>query len=256
MSPLPPAIQPSLKPYTSLHLTHFPTGVFFTPTGHEIHPMWSGEGNLSYLVLNPKTKESFLIDPDLEILGSYLLTIEQFQIKLVAVIDTHTHAEHATTAPLLSDLLKVPYLMNHRAPSSKVTLPLQDQDERTLADLPLQFIHSPGHAPDLQVILTQGHVFTGDSLFISGSGRPDLPGGDAGQQFETLRRLSALPPDTLIHPGHDYNNRLNTTIAAACRENSRLQIPNRDAFIQINQAFYEEQEKPDDMAFYVAFNGR
>lgn len=245
-----------VKPYVALHLSHFPTETYHTPSGAEIHPMWSGEGNLSYMIVNPQARTAFLIDPDLEILGSYLLMLDMQALILVAVIDSHTHAEHATAAPALQQLLKVEYLMNHRAPSKVVTQPMKDNDERIIAGLPLQFMSAPGHTPDLQVILLDNHLFTGDSLFIRGCGRADFPVSDPGIQFDTLQRLKQLPDNTVIHPGHDYNNELSIHLGEARKNNKRLLFTNRNEFIKFMREFYQHEEKPENWEWFVAFNSR
>lgn len=246
-----------VQPYTALHLQHFPREVFTTPSGAEIHPMWSGEGNISYLVVNPRTREAFLIDPDLEILGSYLLTFEMQKLKLVAVIDTHNHAEHATAAPELRQLLGVPYLMHEAAPSGSVSDRVRDNEVREIAGMPVKFLHTPGHTPHLVTVQIDNHIFTGDSLFLKSCGRADFPGvSDPGLQFDTLQRLKQLPDETVIHPGHDYNEELSLTLGASKRVNPRLQMSDRDQFIQFMDETYRDNEKPDDWEWYVAYNAR
>ncbi len=223
----------------------------------QLRHFWSGEGNLSYLVVNQSTREAVLIDPDLEILGTYLLLLDRENLTLVASIDTHTHAEHATAAPLLRNQLGADYLMNHRAPSTFVSDRLNDQDQRTLAGISFSFFHAPGHTPCLQVIQVDNHLFTGDSLFNKSCGRADLPGGDAGQQYDSLQTLvQQWPEHTVIHPGHDYNHQLTSVLGQNKRENPRLQFSDRSAFIKFMNETYADEEKPDDLEYYVAFNAR
>lgn len=245
----------SITPYIPLHYQHFPVQPFFEGQA-EILPMWSGEGNLSYLVLNRESREAFLIDPDLEILGSYLLTLDKENVRLVAVIDTHNHAEHATAAPTLKKLFDVPYLMHEKAPSSFVTDHISDQTERIVAGITLQFFHTPGHTPDLMTVQIGKHLFTGDSLFNLSCGRADLPGGEAGQQYESIHKIAQFPGDLIIHPGHDYNHQLSITVADANRQNKRLQIPSQSEFVNFMQDYYANEDKPDDLEYYVAFNAR
>ena len=246
-----------VKPYIPLQLQHFPTQVFTTASGAEIHPMWSGEGNLSYLIINPKNREAFLIDPDLEILGSYLLTFAMQQLKLVAVIDTHNHAEHASAAPELRQLLGVPYIMHEVAPSSFVSERVRDHDTREIAGIPVKFLHTPGHTPHLITVQIDNHIFTGDSLFLKSCGRADFPGvSDAGVQFDSLQRLKQLPDDTVIHPGHDYNQELSIPLGESKQVNKRLQFTDRAEFVRFMNEFYRDNEKPDDWEWYVSHNAR
>lgn len=249
---------PSIKPYIPLpYQRHFPVERFTTPSGAEIHPMWSGEGNISYLIVNPENRQAFLIDPDLEILGSYLLTFQRQQLKLVAVIDTHNHAEHASAAPELRQLLGVPYLMHEQAPSSIVSERVHDNDVLEIAGLQVKFLHTPGHTPHLVTVQLDHHLFTGDSLFLKSCGRADFPDvSDPGLQFDSLQRLKQLPDETVIHPGHDYNNELAITLGESKGVNKRLQFTDRDAFIRFMDEFYRENEKPDDWQWYVNHNAR
>lgn len=245
----------SLKPYVSLHYEHFPVTPFFEQHA-EIWPMWSGEGNISYLIINPDSRDAFLIDPDMEILGSYLLTLDKENLNLVAVIDTHTHAEHATAAPVLKQLFKVSYLMHQKAPSSSVTHHVTDQETQDMAGLPVQFFHTPGHTPDLLTVTVGSHLFTGDSLFNVSCGRADFPGSDAGQQYQSIHQLAQFPDDFTIHPGHDYNHQLSTTVHEAKQNNSRLQIPSKAEFENYMDTYYADKEKPHDLKYYVTFNSR
>ncbi len=252
-----PTLTTPVKPYVPPHLAHFPVRVFETPSGAEIHPMWSGEGNLSYLVVNGRNRQAFIIDPDLEILGSYLLTFQMQQLQPVAVIDTHNHAEHVTAGPELRRLLGVPYLMHEAAPSGSVSDRVGDNEVRQIAGLPVKFLHTPGHTPHLVTVQLDNHIFTGDSLFLKSCGRADFPGvSDAGLQFDSLQRLMQLPDDTVIHPGHDYDNELAITLGESKRLNPRLQFTEREAFIRFMAQAYRDNEKPDDWEWYVAYNAR
>lgn len=245
------------RPYIPLHLQHLPHKRFVTASGFEIFPMWSGEGNLSYLIVNPTSAEVVLIDPDLEILGSYLLTFQQHALQLVGVIDTHNHAEHVSAAPELQQLLNVPYYMHHLAPSSKVTHRVKDNETVVLGGLPLAFLHTPGHTPHLVTVQLENHIFTGDSLFLKGCGRADFPGiGDAGDQFDSLERLKLLPDDTVILPGHNYDGELSLSLGESKLLNERLKFAVRFEFIQHMNDYYATNEKPDHWEWYVQFNAR
>jgi|GEM_PF-715561 len=244
-------------PYVAMHLAHFSMKRFVTLSGVEIFPMWSGEGNLSYLVVNPEASQALLIDPDLEILGSYLLTFQQHNLQLAGVIDTHNHAEHVSAAPELRQLFNVPYYMHQDAPSSYVTHPVQDNDAVVIGGIPVTFLHTPGHASHLVTVKIENHIFTGDSLFLKSCGRADFPGvSDPGLQFDSLQRLKTLPDDILIHPGHNYDNELAITLGESRAVNKWLQYASREEFVQMMNAHYADNEKPDHWEWYVRYNAR
>ncbi len=248
-----------ITPYVAIHLSHFPTTVYtdtIKDAAVEIHPMWSGEGNLSYLVVNTQTKEAMLIDPDLETLGSYMITLDKNELTLKAVLDTHTHAEHATACPTLAKVYNVPYIMHTLAQSSFVTDHINDGDSISIAGIPVSFIHTPGHTPCLTSIYIGKHLFTGDSLFNKGCGRTDLPGGSAETQYDSLQTLISLSDDHVVHPGHDYNDELSATIADIKKQNKRVQFSNKNDFAEFMKEHYKTNEKPDDLMYYVNFNQR
>jgi glyoxylase-like metal-dependent hydrolase (beta-lactamase superfamily II) len=242
-----------IQPYIPFHYQHFPVQAFYEGKACII-PMWSGEGNLSYLIYHPNSRECFLIDPDIEILGAYLLTLDKAPLKLVAVIDTHNHAEHATAAPLLKQRFNIPYFMHENAPSTEVTDRLQEGAIRTIAGIEVTFHHTPGHTQDLMTIQVGSHLFTGDSLFNTSSGRTDLPGGDAAKQYASIHRIAGFPEHFLIHPGHDYNQTLCSSVEEVKKQNKRLQIPSAVEFVELMKSFYTPDDQPDDLMYYVSFN--
>jgi len=78
----------------------------------------------------------------------------------------------------------------------------------------LKTIHTPGHTPGGICLYAQGHLFTGDTLFVEAVGRTDLPGGSSRQLLRSIReKLYTLPGDTIVWPGHDYGPTPNSSIA-------------------------------------------
>jgi sulfur dioxygenase len=80
-----------------------------------------------------------------------------------------------------------------------------------------------------------GAVFTGDALFIRGNGRTDFQGGSAEKLFDSVRRkLFALPDETRVYPGHDYQGRVSSTIGEEKRFNERLNLTiTKEQFVEI-----------------------
>jgi glyoxylase-like metal-dependent hydrolase (beta-lactamase superfamily II) len=82
---------------------------------------------------------------------------------------------------------------------------LKDNDIIEIGQSGLKVIHTPGHTKGSVCLYTQGHVFTGDTLFVEAVGRTDLPGGSHSQLLSSIReKLYTLPQDTRVWPGHDY----------------------------------------------------
>ena len=75
-----------------------------------------------------------------------------------------------------------------------------------LAAIGVELIHTPGHTPGSQCFLVDGRLVAGDTLFLEGCGRTDLPGGDPAEMYRCLtERLGRIPDDTVLFPGHLYS---------------------------------------------------
>ncbi len=118
----------------------------------------------------------------------YLALLAYEGLKLDALIDTHTHADHPTGTFLLKDLTDARLIMHRRAPVPVATEHVEDGDTIHVGDLSLEVLYTPGHTPDSISLYAGDRVFTGDVLLIGGTGRADFAGGDAGQQYDAITR--------------------------------------------------------------------
>ena len=106
------------------------------------------------------------------------------------------------------------YVNKHEADGLKIVTGVSDSDLRRVddgetawswEDLEIRFLHTPGHTPGSQCFLIGDRLVAGDTLFVQGCGRVDLPGGDPEAMYHTLTgKLAKLPPDTVLYPGHHY----------------------------------------------------
>ena len=79
-------------------------------------------------------------------------------------------------------------------------------DTVVVGDVPIELIHTPGHTPGSQCFLVDGKLVAGDTLFLEGCGRMDLPGADPAAMYESLtQKLAKVPDDTILYPGHQYS---------------------------------------------------
>ena len=78
-------------------------------------------------------------------------------------------------------------------------------DKLTVGEIDITFVHTPGHTPGSQCFLVEQRLVAGDTLFLEGCGRTDLPGSDPGEMYFSLQKLAQLPRDTLVCPGHQYS---------------------------------------------------
>lgn len=184
-----------------------------------------------YAVYDPEEKECALIDPAFET-GKILSTVEKMGLKVTKVINTHAHPDHtsgnraiiaATGAKLLIHkdeakrlgglVSKTMSKMMGGKSSPKADILIKDKSEIIIGKGKLEVIHTPGHTPGGICLYTPGHVITGDTLFVGGVGRTDLPGGSTEVLIKSIRKtLMTLPEDTRVWPGHHYGPKTYSTI--------------------------------------------
>ena len=186
----------------------------------------------TYLIAEDYGKEAVIIDPVKKNLGQYVTLIEQFGLTLVAAIDTHLHADHITALGELKKRFNCQSVMGEQSAARCVSLRLADNDSLEFDGLTLKAMYTPGHTNDSYCLWMNDRVFTGDTLFIRGTGRTDFQGGSPSQQYDSLfHRLLCLPESTLVYPGHDYNGMTVSTIGEELKFNQRLQVKSRDEYI-------------------------
>jgi rhodanese-related sulfurtransferase len=126
--------------------------------------------------------------------------------------------------------------MHAASPAPFVDLRLRGGELLVIGKLRLQALHTPGHTRDSMCLCVEDRVFTGDTLLIGGTGRTDLPSGDAGALYESLfEGVLRLDPALKVFPAHEYKGRSHSTIAQELAENPRLQKSDRGAFIEMMQ---------------------
>ncbi|MSR63392.1 MAG: MBL fold metallo-hydrolase [Planctomycetes bacterium] len=189
------------------------------------------QGCRSYLAADVGTKRALAIDPHLDLVGELEARVRREGWTLDYVLDTHTHADHPSGSAELARRLSSVRLAHELAHHRGVARHPRDGEELALGRLKARVLHAPGHTPDHLVLALEGVLFAGDTLFIGGVARTDFLGGDAGQLFDTLQRLTKLlPGETVLYPGHDYAGRERSTLAEELRTNPWLALREREAF--------------------------
>lgn len=136
-------------------------------------------GCRSYLVGCAESCAAALIDAESSQTDRYLALAARPGVRIRYAIDTHTHADHFSATRQLAYQLGVPSVM-HRSTTAPTDLRIEDGEMLIVGRLRLQALHTPGHTADSMCLVTGDRVFTGDTLLIGGTGRTDLPTGDAG----------------------------------------------------------------------------
>lgn len=171
-----------------------------------------GDGCLAHILIDAASAVALAIDPRLDQVDAIVTLAAARGVRIGAVIDTHTHADHLSGARQLAARTGAELLAHARSrlrgPARRVT----EGDEIAIGETRVKVIDAPGHTPDSLALVVPGHVFTGDALFVGGAGRTDFMGGSASDLYDTFRKLEALPDATVVHPGHDYAGRPSSTI--------------------------------------------
>ena len=188
----------------------------------------------TYLAISEATRKAAVIDPLRDKIERYLAVLAYYGWRLDLIIDTHTHADHRSGAMELGELAGAPVAMHRLAPAPHVRIHVEDGQVLKVGDEELRVLDTPGHTPDSISLLAKDRVFTGDVLFIHGTGRSDFAGGDAGIQYDSItRKLFTLPDEVLVFPGHDYRGHTQSTIGEEKRSNPRLAGKSRDDYIKL-----------------------
>lgn len=188
----------------------------------------------TYLLANRPGGEALIIDPVLERVERYLQLLDELDLKLAKAIDTHVHADHLTGLGELRDRTKCITVMGRTSNVDVVSMRVDDGDAIEVEGVWLEVMHTPGHTNDSYCFRMPDRVFTGDTLLIRGTGRCDFQHGNAVAAYDSLfNRLLALPDDTMVYPGHDYQGNTVSTIGEERAHNPRLQVKSAAEYIEL-----------------------
>ena len=163
----------------------------------------------TYLIASAKGREAVIIDPVIENVDSYITLLNELDLKLVKVIDTHIHADHVTGASKLKKVTNCSTIMGEHTPADAVEIKVKDEEIIKIDQIEIKAMYTPGHTSDSYSFLMDKYLFSGDTLLINGTGRTDFQNGSSKDAYNSLfNKLLNLPDDTLLYPGHDYNGKL------------------------------------------------
>ena len=188
----------------------------------------------TYLIASAKGREAVIIDPVIENVESYIKSLNELDLKLVKVIDTHIHADHVTGASKLKRATNCSTLMGEHTPADAVEIKVKDDEIIKIDQIEIKAMYTPGHTSDSYSFLMDNYLFSGDTLLINGTGRTDFQNGSSKDAYNSIfNRLLKLPEDTILYPGHDYNGKESSTIGNEKKFNPRLQVKNVDEYVEL-----------------------
>lgn len=197
--------------------------------------------------------EALIVDPHITLVDEYNKALAKNDLKLVGIFDTHTHADHLSSAAILKDKYNVPVYMSEKAISSIATNRLSDSSVIKVGQTEVKAIYTPGHTDDsISLVTPQGDLFTGDILLINSVGRTDFQNGSPEDMFDSLSSLAALPENTTVRPAHDYKGNTTSTIAQQKSANPFVAEADKNKFCE--NARSKKLAKPTNIEIIVAAN--
>jgi len=184
-----------------------------------------------YSYILSSENEALIIDPHISLPDEYRKYLTKNKLTLKFIVDTHTHADHFSSAAVLKKQFNAQVLMHEKAISSVADKRLKDNDQINIGTAGVKVIYTPGHTDDAISLYGQGRLFSGDVLLIGSVGRTDFQNGSPESMFDTLQKLKTLPDETILCPGHDYHEQRLSTIAKEKQDNPFLKETNKETFV-------------------------
>jgi hydroxyacylglutathione hydrolase len=205
--------------------------------------------NFVYFIGDTVTRKAAVVDPawDVDAIINFA-NREGYEIDKLLI--THYHPDHLGgsmmgqniqgAADMLGKIKAKVYVNKAEAEGTKKVAGLSDSDivmvdagdVINVGEIPVKFLHTPGHTPGSQCFLVEGNLISGDTLFVNSCGRVDLPGSDPAAMYHSLNHtLKNLDDDTVVYPGHAYSSESSTTIAKQKRHNMYMRFPTLDDFL-------------------------
>ncbi|MHB1987420.1 MAG: MBL fold metallo-hydrolase [Acidimicrobiales bacterium] len=196
--------------------------------------------NFAYLIGDRAAGTAVAVDPAYAP-GELISMLEQDSMRLTGVLLTHYHADHAggslfgneiaglaalleqSSVPVHVQAAEVPWVVRSAGVGADELVAHGPDDSVVTGDVEIRLVHTPGHTPGSQCFLVDGKLVAGDTLFLNGCGRTDLPGSDPAEMYDSLQnRLSRLPAGTVVYPGHLYSKEPSASLDEVRRQNPVL----------------------------------
>ena len=198
----------------------------------------TGKWRENCYIIHNLSKSGLIIDPG-ENYNEIIKYINNYNINVLAIINTHAHYDHICAVSTLKETLKIPFYLHskdNRLLKSANLYRMLFEGEQTISvpsvdffldncnkplifnDIEIKVIETPGHTEGSVCFQIDNYLFTGDTLFKKDIGRVDLPGGNKTKLIKSLKQLSKLPAGMELYPGHGNS----TTIRYVLENNAKL----------------------------------
>lgn len=186
----------------------------------------------TYLLADEETREAVLIDPVIEQIDRDLGLLEELELRLIYVLDTHVHADHVTGAGAIRERTGAKNVLSERAGAGCADVYVKDGDRVRFGRYELEVRETPGHTNGCLTYVLGDHsmAFTGDAILIRGSGRTDFQQGSPESLYRSVHeKIYSLPDPCLLYPAHDYKGRTVTSVREEKKHNPRLKESRSEA---------------------------
>ncbi len=206
--------------------------------------------NFCYLIGDSSTGEALVVDPAYGI-ADILRRLDEDGMTLRGVLVTHFHPDHVggdmlghkiegvrdllgfVEVPVHINAAEKPWIIESTGIDGSYLHIHDSGDDVTVGNVSIELVHTPGHTPGSQCLYFRESLVTGDTLFLEGCGRTDLPGGDPAQIYESITvRLSRIPDGTRVYPGHFYSQEPNDLLGGVRRRNYVYSIRSREDWLR------------------------
>lgn len=190
--------------------------------------------NFAYLIGDENAHECAIVDPGWDC-AEILRVAESLSLAVTKILLTHSHFDHARAVEELAKATKATVYV-HKKEASEIPKGLtveatQDGTVVKIGSIEVRCLHTPGHTPGSQCFVAGGAIFTGDTLFVEGCGRVDLPGSNPKEMMLSLKRLATLDPKLVVYPGHNYGPSPASTIGEEIKNNPYLSATSESMLI-------------------------
>ena len=194
--------------------------------------------NFIYLVGCERTREAAVVDPAWDV-PAILKTAKDHNLRIQTILLTHTHFDHINGVEELLKATDARVFVHKKEAAllrygSLSVKKIESGDEVKVGDLKVTFIHTPGHTPGSQCFYVGDRLITGDTLFINGCGRCDLPGGSPEEMYRSLTgTLKKMHDRTKVYPGHHYAVETVSTLGDEKRHNPFMLSGSVEEFLRL-----------------------
>lgn len=188
-----------------------------------------------HFIFDHESKTCAIVDPAWD----PQLFIDRIQDKGYTLTDiwlTHWHFDHTnavdelvemTGAKVTAGVNEIPYFQIETLPDT-----VEDGETIFIGKTAAKIINTPGHSAGGICLLLDGHIIVGDTLFVYGAGHCSLPGGNVRELYHSMQKLKTIDDNIMLHCGHDYGCKINTTMAEQKSGNAYLLLDNEADFVR------------------------